>query len=405
MTTYPISTTAIVSDVPKDGQVQWRRQRVQLRAPREDEILVRIIASGICHTDLVLSSIPPGAPGSSPYPKILGHEGAGFVEQVGSAVTHVKEGDKVLLSFDYCGKKECRACTEETPGYCGEFHAKNIFSVPEVYQVEDGGPASGLFFGQSSFSSLALVKGTSALNVSQLVKNEEELRLFAPMGCGYQTGAAAVTELADVTEHDTVAIFGLGGVGMAAIMAAKIRGAKTIIGVDRVQSRLDLAREIGATHVIDTSNLPSLAADLNTAIREIVPLGTNANFDTTGVVPIIDGGLQSLHSKGQMILIGIVNGKSMDLDLGLLLNYGSAIRGCLEGNAKPSKVDAPEASIETWTNFEFQFVPQMIEWYREGKFPIEKLSKTYSAEDFDKALAEMHNGVTIKPILLWSKES
>ncbi|KAH7398554.1 hypothetical protein BKA66DRAFT_521374 [Pyrenochaeta sp. MPI-SDFR-AT-0127] len=384
MASYPISTTAILTDAPKDGQVQWRKENVQIRAPLEDEVLVRIIASGICHTDVALSMMPPESPGFSPYPKVVGHEGAGIVEQVGSGITHVKAGDKVLLSFDYCGKDTCRSCVDDTPGYCLEFHVKNIFNVPDVYQVADGKAASGLFFGQSSFSKLAIVKATSTLNVSSLVKDEEELKLFAPMGCGYQTGAGAVAELANIGENDTVVVFGLGGVGMAAIMAAKVRGAKIIIGVDRVPSRLSLAKEIGATDVIDTSGLSSLVTDLAAKIREIAPLGSYATFDTTGVVPLIEAGLQSLHPRGQMVLIGIVNGKTLDIDLGSIMTFGTAIRGCIEGNARPSK-----------------FVPQMIEWYRQGKFPIEKLAKTYPAEDFEKALHDMHTGATIKPILLW----
>lgn len=101
--------------------------------------------------------------------------------------------------------------------------------------------------------------------------------------------------------------------------AAHVRGARTIIAVDRVKSRLDLARELGATHTIDTSNLPSLTTDLVAAIKEIVPRGTNANFETTGVVPIVDAGVRSLHLKGQMILISILNGKTMELDLGFLM--------------------------------------------------------------------------------------
>ena len=206
MTTYPISTTAIVSDVPKDGAPQWRKEKVQLREPLEDEVLVRIVASGICHTDIVLSAVPEETPGFSPYPKVVGHEGSGIVERVGSGITHVKAGDKVLLSFDYCGQDECRACVDETPGYCVEFHAKNLLSVPDVYQRENNKSVSGLFFGQSSFSKLALVKGTSTLNVSELVKDEDELKLFSPMGCGYQTGAAAVASLADIGEHDAVAV-------------------------------------------------------------------------------------------------------------------------------------------------------------------------------------------------------
>ncbi|KAF2825131.1 GroES-like protein [Ophiobolus disseminans] len=342
MPAYPISTTAIVSDAPKDGQVQWRKESVRLRELLEDEVLVRIVASGICHTDVALSMVPEDAPGFTPYPRVMGHEGSGIVERVGSSISHVKAGDKVLLSFDFCGKDECRACADETPGYCDEFHTKNIFNVPHVYEGENGKSTGGLFFGQSSFSKLALVKATSALNVQELVHDEEELKLFAPMGCGYQTGAGAVTELADVRERDEVAVFGLGGVGMSAIMAAKARGAKTVIGVDRVASRLDLARELGATHVINTAKFTALTVDLSKAIRDIAPRGTNAIIDTTGVIPIIDAGVQSLHPKGQMILIGIVDGK-LSLDLAPLM----------------------------------------------------------TADDFEKALHDMHTGATIKPILLW----
>jgi Zn-dependent alcohol dehydrogenase len=215
---YPISATAIVSDAPKDNHPSWRKEKVQLREPDEDELLVRMIASGVCHTDILISSFPEGVPGFQPYPKILGHEGAGVVEEVGSKVSNVKKGDKVLLSFDYCGREGCRACEDETPSYCNEFFAKNLFNVPNVYQVDGERSAGGLFFGQSSFSSIALVKETSVVNVEQLVKDEEELKLFAPMGCGYQTGAAAVTELVNVGKKDVVVVFGLGGVGMSAIM-------------------------------------------------------------------------------------------------------------------------------------------------------------------------------------------
>lgn len=218
MTTYSTTTTAILADEPKDGHVQWRKEEVRVRALLDDEVQVRIIASGICHTDVAMSMVPPGAPGFSAYPKVLGHEGAGIVEKVGSSISHVKEGDKVLLSFDYCGKNECRGCADEAPGYCTDFHSKNLFNVPDVYEQSNGGKAAGLFFGQSSFAKTAICKGTSALNVSQIVKDEEELKLFAPLGCGYQTGAGAVAELAKIDERDSIAVFGLGGVGMAAIM-------------------------------------------------------------------------------------------------------------------------------------------------------------------------------------------
>lgn len=201
------TTAAIVSSAPIAGAVQWRKQVLNIREPRDDEVLVRIIASGLCHTDVALTLTPDGAPGFCPYPRVAGHEGAGTVEKVGRSITHTQRGDKVLLSFDYCGQDACRGCADETPGYCGQFHARNIFGVPDVYRTKEGGEAvGGLFFGQSSFSRLAVVKGTSVVNVEALVEDEDELRLFAPMGCGYQTGAAAVTELADVREQDSIAV-------------------------------------------------------------------------------------------------------------------------------------------------------------------------------------------------------
>lgn len=218
MTAYPTITTAILADEPKDGQIQWRKKEVRVREPLPDEVQVRIVASGICHTDIALSSVPKGSPGYAEYPKVFGHEGAGIIEKVGSSITHVKEGDKVLLSFDFCNKEECRGCADQAPGYCVEFHAKNLFHVADVYQEDENTTVAGLFFGQSSFARTAICKATSTLNVSHLVKNEEELKLFAPLGCGYQTGAGAVAELAKVTERDSIAVFGLGGVGMAAIM-------------------------------------------------------------------------------------------------------------------------------------------------------------------------------------------
>ena len=206
MSAQPITTTALVCDEPKDGNVQWRKAPLKLRDPLDHEVLVRIIASGICHSDIAVSSFPSGTPGFSPYPKVLGHEGAGIVERAGSKVTHVKNGDMVLLSFDYCDQETCRGCVDNTPSYCNLFNEKNLFSELEVYQGMDGTPVAGSFFGQSSFSKLALVKGTSAVNVSALVKDEEELKLFAPLGCGMQTGAGAVTELANVGKQDTVTV-------------------------------------------------------------------------------------------------------------------------------------------------------------------------------------------------------
>jgi Zn-dependent alcohol dehydrogenase len=176
--------------------VQWRKA----------EILIRVIASGIHRTDVAMSLVPSEALGFAPYPKVLGHEGSGIVERARATIKHVKAGDMVLLSFDYCGEDTCRGCSDEALGYCGQFYPRNLLIFPKIHQDEDGTATAGLFFGQSSFSHLALVKGTSALNVTGLVRDEEELRLFLPIRCGFQTGAASITELANIGEHDAIAV-------------------------------------------------------------------------------------------------------------------------------------------------------------------------------------------------------
>ncbi|KAF2733117.1 NAD(P)-binding protein [Polyplosphaeria fusca] len=383
MAEFPTATKAIVTTPPKDGQLSWDLQDVHVREPKEDELLVRLVASGICHTDLVMSMIPPEYGGL--YPKVLGHEGGGIVEKVGAKVGHVKAGDLVLLSFDYCGKEECHNCADEAPGYCPEFNQKNIFCEAEHFKKASGESAAGAFFGQSSFAHRTIVKEKSAVNVTDLVKSEEELKLFAPFGCGFQTGAGSITELANAKERDSVVVFGLGGVGMLAVMAAKLRGCRTIIAVDRVQSRLDISSSVGATHTINTKDFANLTGDVVDAIKAIETLGSNFILDTTGVLALIEAGIQALAARGQMILIGVPPpGETLAIDPVTLLGPGKMIRGCIEGDAKPEK-----------------YIPQMIQWYREGKLPIEKLIKEYKAGDFAQALGDMHNGSTIKPILIW----
>ncbi|KAF2191045.1 NAD(P)-binding protein [Zopfia rhizophila CBS 207.26] len=381
MVAHIITAKAIVTTPPKDGKFSWSMKNVKLREPHDDELTVRIVASGICHTDIALSSGPAEI---GLWPRILGHEGAGVVEKVGSRVTHVKPDDFVLLSFDFCSDSSCHNCSTGYPSYCPSFIILNIAQQPDIYDI--GGEAgAGVFFGQSSFSSTALVKGNSAVNVSELITSEEELKLFAPFGCGFQTGAGSITELADANEKDSVAVFGLGGVGLLALMAAKLRGCVTIIGVDRVQSRLDIAKSVGATHVIDTSGFKDLNGDLTKAIKEATNgAGTSINVDTTGVLDIVHAGVNSLRPRGQLVLIGIMQGLTLPIDLSDLLANGKSIRGCIEGSALPKK-----------------YIPQMIQWYRDGKLPIDTLIKHYPADDFEKALEDMHTGATVKPILIW----
>ncbi|CAI0643805.1 unnamed protein product, partial [Colletotrichum noveboracense] len=240
------------------------------------------------------------------------------------------------------------------PGYCESFDEINFTGCSTSFSNSGTGRISvgGSFFGQSSFSRLARVKQTSIVNVTRLVSSKDELKMLAPLGCGIQTGAGTITKLAAATQDDTVAVIGLGGVGLAAVMAAKIIECRTVIGIDRVPSRIDLAQSLGATHTVNTANIT------NTLTEEIRKLsggpGSTITLDATGLRP------DSIQSGKQLL-------------------------GSMEGGVYPE-----------------DYIPQLIQWYHEGRFPLEKLIKTYDVKDFELAVKDMEDGTTIKPILIWS---
>lgn len=227
--------------------------------------------------------------------------GAGYVEEIGAAVTVAKPGDPVLLSFASCSN--CTACKDSHPAYCPDMPKLNYFSEPGRYFAEDKTAYGGSYFGQSSFASLTPCKQTSVVNVAGLVKDEEELKMFSPLGCGFQTGSGAVTNIAQAGKKDTIVVMGLGGVGLAALMTAKIRECSIIIGVDRFQDRLEFARSLGATHIVNTSN-PDV--NLVEAVKAITDgVGTSITVDTTGYMGLIKAGVEFTANRGQFIFIGV----------------------------------------------------------------------------------------------------
>jgi Zn-dependent alcohol dehydrogenase len=334
---------------------------------RENEALVEIHATGICHTDLDCAA------GTKPCtaPAVLGHEGAfslsfiylvyqgwytqalllllllgaGIVLQTGSQITHVSPGDKVLLSYSFCG--ECEQCVSENQAYCQNIVAMNFggkrredgttaFSLPSSSAGDaDGGQVHSHFFGQSSFARLAVVNQTSLVKVPA----ETPLELFAPLGCGLQTGAGAVLNTLNVQPGDSVAVFGAGSVGLSAIMAAKIRQAKQIIAIDIQESRLALAKELGATATI-------LASDDMEAIREQIrklspPNGVNKAVDCSGVPKVIETMIDSLGIRGRACTVGSPGpGKRVSVDVFSHLVYGREYIGCHQGSSIAQKVSS-----------------------------------------------------------------
>ena len=249
---------AIVTYAPTP-QLDMRYEQVQLQTSLKDhEVLIEMVATGICHLEILMASSPQGVRGSR-YPRILGHEGAGYVRAVGKEVTAARVDDAIVLSYCYCGT--CELCATGQLSCCMDFARLNMLGDGgEVFTAKDGqSPVIGKFFGQSSFASLSVVDESCVVNVTGLVENPAELRLFGPLGCGFQTGAGAVTIAGQAQSNDVVIVAGTGAVGMGAIMAAKVARCKAIVAIDRVQARLDLAERFGATHVLNTMGVDNIS--------------------------------------------------------------------------------------------------------------------------------------------------
>ena len=335
-------------------------ETIEMEGPRDDEALVRIVASGICRTDIDFCDDWD----EDDTPVILGHEGAGVVEQVGRRVKSVKRGDHVVLSYQSCGR--CRPCRSGQPAHCEHLYEANF-----GFQRLDGSNAlqrsgvRGHFFGQSSFATHALATERNLVKVPI----DLNLELLAPLGCGLQTGAGTVMNSLKVSSRESIAIFGTGAVGIAAVMAARIVGAKPIIGVDIKPKRLQLAMELGATHVINNRR-----QDVAAHIAEITGRGIDYVVETTAHPKMYQLAIDVLNPYGTVALL---TGES-----GVDLSEGRKTLGIIEGDAVPQK-----------------FIPKLIDLYQAGQFPFDRLVKFYDFSDINRAIADAKAGDTIKPVL------
>lgn len=338
------------------------------------------VSRGVCHClDLPVYAKPPGAP-----------VGSGYVREVGSKVTAARPGDPVLLSFSPC--KACEQCRTDHPGHCVDFNPINFEVRSDDYLVarEASSPSTdmtiyGKFFGQSSLASSSIVNEASVINVSGLVQSRAELALYSPLGCGVQTGSGAIIQAAEAGKDDRVAVLGLGGVGLSAIMAAKLQGCSTIIGVDRFESRLELARALGATHVINTADMTSLG-QLTSEVRKVTNgLGTTITLDSTGVPAMIREGLNLTGFKGKLIQVGVAPATAtLEIPIFDFMVAGKQYMGVVQGDVQPQT-----------------YIPQLIRWVQEGKFSLDRFVKMYPAAEFELAMKEMQSGATVKPVIVW----
>src|SRR5262245_21181042 len=299
---------------------------IDVPEPAEDEVLVRIVGVGICATDLASRDGLLGAP----FPSVFGHEGAGVVERVGSCVTKVKPGDHVVLAPASDGA--CEQCQRGAPMYCERFNELNLQTRPDprcTVPLAGGGHAVLKYFGQSSFAHFALANERNTVKV----RKDIPLKILGPLGCGIQTGAGTVMNGLKPTPGSSIAILGAGAVGLAAVLGAAVCGCSTIIAIDRVDSRLDLAKSLGATHGINTDH----EHDLTRAIRAIVPRGANFIVDSAGVPDLIAASLGALAIRGTLGLVAVppTADRQLDLPWARVLSKGQRVEGFVEGNSVP----------------------------------------------------------------------
>src|SRR5947209_4030200 len=283
----------ITAAVVREKLGAFTMEKVRLTDPRSDEALVRIVASGMCQTDL------HGRDGyfNTPYPAVYGHEGAGVVEAVGTSVTKFAPGDHVVISFPWCGS--CPNCRRDLPFHCmyaRELKMRGTRPDGSTLMSKDGAPVYSAFFQQSSFATHVIANERYIVKV----RKDAPLELLGPFACSGQTGAGAVLNSMQPKPGDTIAIFGTGAVGLSGLMAAKIAGCDPIIAIDVHEHRLALARELGATHTINHAE----RSDVVQEIRKLTGTGVRFSLETSALPSVFREAVESLMPAGTCVLLG-----------------------------------------------------------------------------------------------------
>ena len=343
-------------------------------APRPGEALVRIVASGVCHTDALARD------GDFPFPPpgVAGHEGSGVVAAVGDGVTSVAPGQQVVIGWPFCGA--CRNCLDGQPRYClslgplvaGGSRGDGSTSLRRV----SGEPLHSHFFGQSSFASYSICSAASLVPVP----DDARVELLGPLSCGIATGAGAVLNVLRPPVGSSVVIYGAGAVGLAAVMAARLTGATTIVAVDRVPSRLRLARELGAT---ETINVSAPGTDPVASVTEICGGPADFALDCTGIVAVLRQAADSVGMRGTVALIGgAPAGASFTLDHITTL-WGKKVVGILGGEGRSPVL-----------------IGALLKLHGQGRFPYDRLIQTFPLDQVNEALEASHSGEVVKPVLI-----
>ena len=345
-------------------------ETLDLDAPRDDEVVVRIVAAGICHTDLF-------APARYPLPAVLGHEGAGIVERVGRNVSKVRKGDRVALTFGSCG--HCPRCHEGEPAYCEHGHELQFGGAradgSTTLRDAQGAAVHGSFFQQSSFATHSLASERNVVRLPDTLP----LELAAPLGCGVQTGAGAVLNSLRARPGSSLAVFGAGSVGLSAVMAARIAGCTTIIAIDIVPERLELARSLGATDTIDSRD-GDVVARIRSATRG---RGVDYSLETAAQVSTWNESIECLARRGTCAFVTIPRlGAPFEWSPLQWLLRAARVIAVIEGDSVPDL-----------------FIPLLAEMHLAGQLPYDRLCKNYGFHDFAAAWDDAQHARAIKPVL------
>jgi len=350
---------------------------LEVREPGPNEVRIQMVAAGVCHSDLsVIDGTIP-----FPAPAVLGHEGAGVVESVGSEVRSVKPGDHVVIAtLASCGT--CRACGTGHPSWCRS--SLGNISTPFTFK---GDPASN-FAAASVFSEMTVVSEIQAVKIPK----EVPLTSACLIGCGVLTGVGAVLNRAKVRPGDTAAVFGVGGVGLNVIQGLRIAGATRIVAVDTMASKEALGRQFGATHFVDASE-----GDAAAAVRKLVPAnresaagalfplgGVTWAFDCVGHAAVLRSALDCLDWGGNAVAIGIPpRGTEVSVDINALAYVDRGLLGCRYGSARPH-----------------HDIPLMVDLYLSGRLMLDELvSLTRPLAQFSDVVDEMHAGRVARGVL------
>ena len=360
---------AIIEEKGQDFQIV----DMELDPPKAGEVLVKVNSCGVCHTDdMARLQFAP-----VPLPAVFGHEGSGVIEKVGEGVTDFKPGDKVGFSYSWCGK--CEACRVGRPYGCLDNFRINFGGVQydNTKRLHYKGREVSSFFGQSAFATHSIVHQNNMIPAP----DDIPLELIGPLGCGIQTGAGAIFNYLKPEADSSILVTGCGSVGLSCIMAAKIAGCSKIIACDVMAPRLQLALELGATHTLNAKEV----ADIPAAVQALTD-GAGAHYavDCTGISACVRQSLVSTRTAGICVVLGLTQDLTIHCE-SELMGRCRTLAGLVEGLSVPQV-----------------FIPKLLNYYRQGKFPFDKLIQFYDFKDINRAFEDTANGKVVKAVLKMS---